>query len=74
MLDVNEEIKEVKQSIQLSKELKKGTKKVHREAENIEGTLKEFAKGRIERQWYKELLADLYFVYRLVFILLYRAN
>ena len=73
MQDVNEEIEKLEPSIQLSKELKKGTKKVHREAENIH-FVKEFAKGRIERQWYKELLADLYFVYRLVFILLFRAN
>ena len=64
---VNEEIERTEPSIQLSKELKKGTKKVHREAENVH-FVKEFAKGRIERQWYKELLADLYFVYRLVFI------
>ena len=73
MQDVNEEIEKLEPSIQLSKELKKGTKKVHREAENIH-FVKEFARGRIERQWYKELLADLYFVYRLVFILLFRAN
>ena len=61
--DVNKEIEKTEPSIHLSKELKKGTKVIHREAENIH-FVKEFAKGRIERQWYKELLADLYFVYR----------
>ena len=66
--DMNKEIEETEPSIQLSKELKKGTKKIHREAENIH-FVKEFAKGRIERQWYKELLADLYFVYRLAYYL-----
>ncbi|KAJ7369775.1 heme oxygenase (decycling) 1 [Desmophyllum pertusum] len=61
--NVNEEIEKTEPSIQLSKELKKGTKKVHREAESIH-FVKEFARGRIERHWYKELIADLYFVYR----------
>ena len=70
MQDVSEEIEKSEPSIQLSKELKKGTKMVHREAENVH-FVKEFAKGRIEKQWYKELLADLYFVYRLVLILFY---
>ncbi|XP_031562376.1 heme oxygenase 1-like [Actinia tenebrosa] len=50
-------------SIQLSKELKKGTKVVHREAENVH-FVKEFIKGRIESYWYRVLLADLYFVYK----------
>ena len=68
--DVNEEIEKIEPSLQLSKELKKGTRKIHREAENIH-FVKEFAKGRIEKHWYKELLADLYFVYRLVFDLLF---
>ena len=63
--NVSEEIDKTEPSMHLSKELKKGTKRVHREAENVH-FVKEFAKGRIERQWYKELLADLYFVYRLV--------
>ena len=63
--DVSEEIDKSEPSMHLSMELKKGTKRVHREAENVH-FVKEFAKGRIERQWYKELLADLYFVYRLV--------
>ena len=62
--NVSQEIEKTEPSIQLSKELKKGTKKVHREAENVH-FVKEFAKGRIQRHWYKELLADLYFVYRL---------
>ena len=61
--NVGQEIEKTEPSIQLSKQLKKGTKKVHREAENVH-FVKEFAKGRIQRQWYKELLADLYFVYR----------
>ena len=64
--DVNEEIKKIEPSVQLSKELKTGTKKIHREAENIQ-FVKEFARGRIEKQWYKHLLADLYFVYRFVY-------
>ena len=68
--DVNEEIEKAEPSVDLSKELKKGTKKIHREAENIH-FVKEFAKGRIERHWYKELLADLYFVYRFVLQLFY---
>lgn len=63
MKDVNEEIKNIEPSVVLSKELKVGTKRIHREAENIQ-FVKEFAKGRIEKQWYKHLLADLYFVYR----------
>ena len=61
--NVGQEIEKTEPSIQLSKQLKKGTKKVHREAENVH-FVKEFAKGRIQIQWYKELLADLYFVYR----------
>ena len=61
--NVGQEIEKTEPLIQLSKQLKKGTKKVHREAENVH-FVKEFAKGRIQRQWYKELLADLYFVYR----------
>ena len=63
--NVNLEVQKTEPSIQLSKELKKGTKKVHREAENVH-FVKEFAKGRIERHLYKELLCDLYFVYRYV--------
>ncbi|EDO37616.1 predicted protein, partial [Nematostella vectensis] len=46
----------------LSKELKKGTKVVHRAAENVH-FVKEFARGRIESYWYRVLLADLYYVY-----------
>ena len=61
--NVSREIEKTEPPIQLSKQLKKGTKKIHREAENVH-FVKEFAKGRIQRQWYKELLADLYFVYR----------
>ena len=68
MEDMSEEIKNIEPSVQLSKELKVGTKKVHREAENIQ-FVKEFARGRIEKHWYKHLLADLYFVYRFVSIL-----
>ena len=53
------------EGVLLSKELKQGTKKVHREAENVH-FIREFVKGRIEKQWYKVLLADLYFIYRYV--------
>lgn len=63
LLKVASKVSDAEPSIQLSKELKKGTKVVHREAENVH-FVKEFIKGRIESYWYRVLLADLYFVYK----------
>jgi hypothetical protein len=62
-LEVANKVSNAEPTIQLSKELKKGTKVVHKEAENVH-FVKEFIKGRIESYWYRVLIADLYFVYR----------
>ncbi|KAK3747001.1 hypothetical protein QZH41_011954 [Actinostola sp. cb2023] len=56
-------VADVEPSLKLSKELKKGTKLVHREAENVH-FIKDFIKGRIQNYWYRVLLADLYYVYK----------
>lgn len=63
MLNAAQGVADAEPSIKLSKELKKGTKVVHRAAENVH-FVKEFIKGRIESSWYRVLLADLYFVYK----------
>lgn len=63
LLDAAQGVADAEPSIKLSKELKKGTKVVHRAAENVH-FVKEFIKGRIESYWYRVLLADLYFVYK----------
>lgn len=62
---VNEEIAEKSHGVELSKELKKGTKVVHREAENVH-FVKNFVKGKVDRELYKMLLSVLYYVYRQV--------
>jgi len=47
---------------QLSQELKSGTRKVHRDAERVH-FVRNFIKGQISKDLYKEMLSDLYFVY-----------
>lgn len=64
---VDLEIPEKSDGVELSKELKKGTKSVHREAENVH-FVKNFVKGKVERELYKMLLSVLYHVYRQVII------
>jgi len=46
----------------LSKELKEGTRKSHKEAENVH-FVKDFVRGKIERNSYVKLLGGLYHVY-----------
>ena len=59
--------KTVKQEeIELSKELKDGTKKVHREAERVH-FIREFMKGRVEQTVYRRMVASLYHIYRYAF-------
>ena len=64
-ISVNREVAEKSHGVELSKELKKGTKKVHREAENVH-FVKNFIKGKVDRELYKMLLAVLYHVYRYI--------
>lgn len=50
-------------SIHLANELKKGTMKVHRQAERVH-FVKEFIKGRVEMKIYREAVAALYYIYK----------
>ena len=47
----------------VSKLLKEGTKTAHRAAENVH-YVKEFVKGRVNREIYGRMIAGLYFVYQ----------
>ena len=47
---------------QLAHELKQGTKKSHRAAENV-GFVRNFVKGRIDRKLYKHMLLSLWHTY-----------
>ena len=49
-------------SIALSKQLREGTKKSHTMAENT-GFVSCFLKGVVDKSTYRNLVADLYFVY-----------
>ena len=64
---VAEQAKEEKsvdeKGIHLAEELKKGTMKVHRQAERVH-FVKEFIKGRVEQKIYREAVASLYFIYQ----------
>ena len=68
--DIKEEDKQTKEEktiddegIHLANELKKGTMKVHRQAERVH-FVKEFIKGRVEQKIYREAVASLYFIYQ----------
>ena len=68
--DIKEEDKLIKEEktidddgISLASELKKGTMKVHRQAERVH-FVKEFIKGRVEQKIYREAVASLYFIYQ----------
>ena len=50
----------------LADQLKKGTMKVHRQAERVH-FVKEFMKGRVEQKIYREAVAALYFIYRYIY-------
>ena len=54
---------EDREKIKLSKELKEGTKKLHREAERIR-FVREFLRGKIERTVYMRQISDFYYLYR----------
>ena len=59
-----EEIKsDTDEGIHLANELKKGTMKVHRQAERVH-FVKEFIKGRVEQKIYREAVSSLYFIYQ----------
>ena len=49
-------------SVNLSTQLREGTKKSHTMAENV-GFVKCFLKGVVEKTSYRKLVANLYFVY-----------
>ncbi|EQC35548.1 hypothetical protein SDRG_06838 [Saprolegnia diclina VS20] len=49
-------------TVNLAKDLKYGTKKSHREAENVH-YIREFLKGRVNRDAYKCMLAMYYYIY-----------
>ena len=57
-----EEKSSVGEGIHLADELKKGTMKVHRQAERVH-FVKEFIKGRVEQKIYREAVASLYYIY-----------
>lgn len=65
--EVEKQAKEEKSAddkgIHLAEELKKGTMKVHRQAERVH-FVKEFIKGRVEQKIYREAVASLYFIYQ----------
>ena len=51
------------ESVKLAEELKQGTRKSHKEAENVH-FVREFLKGRINKDVYKVMVAMLYYVYQ----------
>jgi heme oxygenase len=50
-------------TVEVSKLLKEGTKQAHRAAENVH-YVKEFVRGRVSREVYRRMVANLYFVYK----------
>ena len=53
----------LKDGISLAKEMKKGTMKYHRKAQNVH-FIKNLVKGKVEERIYREAVSSLYFLYR----------